>query len=93
MCRDKQHIALFLGMGGLTPCQDVVDLILMSDDGKAKTILDIGMSRYFGYIPMLTSVPRVRQWDMVRTCHIKMKRHLISLLGLSKWVGDTLAHR
>lgn len=39
---DKQHIALVLGMGGLTPCPDVVDAVLAPVDGEEKKILDIG---------------------------------------------------
>lgn len=30
-------------MGGLTPCQDVVDAILVPDDTEEKRVLDIGV--------------------------------------------------
>jgi hypothetical protein len=29
-------------MGGITPCQDIVDAILLADDGEEKRVLDIG---------------------------------------------------
>jgi hypothetical protein len=31
-----------IGIGGLTPCQDLVDAILAPEPGEEKTILDLG---------------------------------------------------
>lgn len=40
---DKQHTALFIGMGGLTPCMDVVERVLAPLPGKQRQVLDVGL--------------------------------------------------
>lgn len=45
--RDKQHIALVLGMGGLTPCQEIVDAILTPQNDEQRSVMDIGMVELF----------------------------------------------
>lgn len=47
-------------MGGLTPCQELVDTVLAPEDDKEKTILDIGMRQlllYLIYIYVLLTTP------------------------------------
>lgn len=46
---DKQHIALGLAMGDLTPCPDIVDAVLAPVDGGRRRVLDIGMYYYCYY--------------------------------------------
>jgi hypothetical protein len=40
---DKQHIALYIGMGGLTPCMNIVEAILTPVAGEERKVLDIGV--------------------------------------------------
>jgi hypothetical protein len=40
--RDKQHIGVVLGLGGLFPAKEVVQAVLAPQDGQTKAILDLG---------------------------------------------------
>lgn len=42
--RDKQHIAVVLGLGGLYPAKDTVRALLAPQTGEQKAILDLGES-------------------------------------------------
>jgi hypothetical protein len=39
---DKQHVALTLAMGSLTPCPEIVDSVLAQIAGEERRVLDIG---------------------------------------------------
>jgi hypothetical protein len=40
--RNKQHIAIVLGLGGLYPEPETVEAVLAPSDGEKKRILDLG---------------------------------------------------
>jgi hypothetical protein len=44
---DKQHIAIVIGLGGLTPCPELVDAVLTPVEGEVKRVLDLGMNFSF----------------------------------------------
>lgn len=43
--RNKQHIAIVIGLGAMYPVPDVVRSILAPKEGETKRILDLGLSR------------------------------------------------
>jgi hypothetical protein len=41
--RNKQHIAIVLGLDGLYPAPETVQVVLAPSDGEKKRILDLGL--------------------------------------------------
>lgn len=40
--RDRQHATIYVGLGSLYPCTDVVERILAPEPGVNKQVIDLG---------------------------------------------------
>ncbi|KIM25818.1 hypothetical protein M408DRAFT_330998 [Serendipita vermifera MAFF 305830] len=54
---DKQSSAIAIGFGGLYPCPEVIDAVLLPEGGRTKRILDIGCGSGRWAIQMATKFP------------------------------------